>query len=321
MTPRTRILSFDEVRSLSEREDRARAAVRFDARGNARRASSAGGGRTPRIESARAPRVPSAARAARDPQASRDPYGVVPVQPISFEELRERAERRGQDRPAPRAAVYGGEEAEEPRATKGSKRAQAKKRRAKEKAGRAFAKQFGDAGSAAPSPDAPRAALYKGEMGRRHRQAARLQDGPASGRAKAGWTGAAAGRKSRPRLAAALVALGCFVLACVLMYPTAQQYYITLREHDQLQAEYSALEQRNAAIEAEVNALATDEGIEDKAREDFGWVKEGEQTATVVGLDSDGVQESAYKDPVVPGSVEAPATWYSPILDVIFGVS
>ena len=111
----------------------------------------------------------------------------------------------------------------------------------------------------------------------------------------------------------------CLVLSCVFLYPAAKQYYTTVREHDQLQAEYEALQQRNATIQAEVDSLSTEAGIEDRARKEFGWVKEGENAANVYGLDTY-EDESTYNKAVTPGSVEAPDTWYSPVLDILFGV-
>ena len=88
---------------------------------------------------------------------------------------------------------------------------------------------------------------------------------------------------------------------------------------DQEQAEYAAIEQRNASLESEVNALQTDAGVEDRAHQQFGWVKEGEQTANVKGL-TPKEDESTFTANIIPGSVKAPETWYSPLLDAVFGV-
>ena len=77
----------------------------------------------------------------------------------------------------------------------------------------------------------------------------------------------------------------CLVLTGIFLYPSAKQYYVTMRECDRLQAEYEAIENRNANIQSEVDALATDAGVEDRAREEFGWVKTGEHAVNVRGLD------------------------------------
>ena len=68
-----------------------------------------------------------------------------------------------------------------------------------------------------------------------------------------------------------------------------------------------------------MDSLSTEAGIEDRARKEFGWVKEGENAANVYGLDTY-EDESTYNKAVTPGSVEAPDTWYSPVLDILFGV-
>ena len=58
------------------------------------------------------------------------------------------------------------------------------------------------------------------------------------------------------------------------------------------------------------------------AHEQFGWVPEGEQTANVHGLAADAGNDegSNFTANIVVGSVEAPETWYSPVLDALFGV-
>ena len=55
-------------------------------------------------------------------------------------------------------------------------------------------------------------------------------------------------------------------------------------------------------------------------RDRFGWVKKGEETANVRGLDLDEDEASTFRANITPGSVEAPETWYSPFLDALFGV-
>ena len=122
-----------------------------------------------------------------------------------------------------------------------------------------------------------------------------------------------------PKLTASIAVVACLVLACVYLYPTARQYYLSVRECDRLQAEYAAIEQRNEAIQSEVDALGTSEGVEDRARKELGWAKVGEHAATVRGLD--GVEdESTFTASIVAGSTQVPETWYSVWLDPFFGV-
>ena len=198
-----------------------------------------------------------------------------------------------------------------------------KKSRAKNKAERAFTKQFGDArqGSDA-APSGPRAAVYKGEMGAKHRQAARMQnESSARASSKRGFSfGSLAALKSSPKFIAVAAVTACLALSCVFLYPAAQQYYHAVREHDRLEAEYAALEDRNAALQTEVSSLQTASGVERRAHEQFGWVKEGEQTASVRGLDLERDTASTFRANITSDSIEAPETWYSPFLDALFGV-
>ena len=74
-------------------------------------------------------------------------------------------------------------------------------------------------------------------------------------------------------------------------------------------------------MESEIEHLKTDEGIKDAARTELGWVEEGETAGVVQGLDQ---EASSQKDEsinaqVKSGSVPAPETWYSPMLDAFFG--
>lgn len=211
------------------------------------------------------------------------------------------------------------EEVEERRLTRKEQR---KKARAKSKAERAFTKQFGGSKPSDASQSGPRAAVYKGEMGAKHRQAARMQNAESpQASAKRGFSlGSLASLKSSPKFIASAAVAVCLVLSCAFLYPPAQQYYHALRERDQLAAEYAALEERNGALESDVSSLQTDAGIEDRAHEQFGWVKKGEETANVRGLDLDDDEASTFRANITPGSVEAPETWYSPFLDALFGV-
>lgn len=203
-----------------------------------------------------------------------------------------------------------------------SRKEQRKKARAKSKADRAFTKQFGGSSPSDASQSGPRAAVYKGEMGAKHRQAARMQNAESpQASAKRGFSlGSIASLKSSPKFIASAAVAVCLALSCAFLYPPAQQYYHALRERDQLAAEYAALAERNGALESDVSSLQTDAGIEDRAHEQFGWVKKGEETANVRGLDLEHDETSSFRANITPGSVEAPETWYSPFLDALFGV-
>lgn len=196
-----------------------------------------------------------------------------------------------------------------------------KRKHAKDKADRKFARQYGGNGDAASGEGGSRAAVYKGEMGSAHRRSSRMQneESPsASRRTRGGDSQKPAARLVRkPWFIAAAVAAFCLVFTVSFLYPSAAQLYHSVRERDQLQAEYAAIEQRNDSIQASVDALSTDAGVEDRAHQEFGWVSKGENAVTVYGLDLD--DDSTFTASIVPGSIPAPETWYSKLLDPIFG--
>ena len=203
-----------------------------------------------------------------------------------------------------------------------SKAERKKKQKAKAKAEKLFLRQFGGSSGASDGAEGgSRAALYKGEMGRSHKRAFEDLGGSARGRKKAeskpGRTPKDQG-SGLPKLTIAAVVLGLVVFAAVFLYSPARQYYLEMRANDQLQAEYDALNERNQAIQEEIDYLSTDEGGQDEAREQLGWVQEGEVAVVVKGLEEE-PEEEAVRAQVPSGSVPAPTTWYSPMLDMIFG--
>lgn len=127
------------------------------------------------------------------------------------------------------------------------------------------------------------------------------------------------GFKSSPVALASLTVVIGLVFSCIFLYPAAQQYYLSVRDYEQAEAEYAAVLERNKTIETQVTLLSSEEGIKDKARAEYGWVKEGETAVTVYGLESE-TGEVTYMKGIPAGSVEAPRAWYSPFLDFIFGV-
>ena len=229
----------------------------------------------------------------------------------------------------PRAAVETFEASEDEGAleSRKSKKQRQKKQRAKAKADKMFSRQF--AGSdQVPEGSSSRAAVYKGEMGKNHKRAFADLGGfasrDASDKRKTKKSASPLGSVLRWRFAPAVIAvLGVAVVAAfavVMLFPTAQQYYLASRTQDKLQAEYDAVSQRNAAIQSDIDYLSTDEGIADAAREQLGWVASGETAGVVTGLSSDDstTKETVYAQ-VDSSSVETPTTWYSDFLDPIFG--
>ena len=66
-----------------------------------------------------------------------------------------------------------------------------------------------------------------------------------------------------------------------------------------------------------MNYLSTDEGKEDAVRDQYGWVRGDENAVNVAGLDDSGDASSTVSSSSIDAS--APATWYSGILDPLFG--
>ena len=280
-----------------------------------------------------------------------------------------------------------GDEASKKNKTFLQKLSDKKQKRAKEKAGRAYDRQFGDASSAAAANAGPRAAVYKGEMGPSQRRAQRMQPNASSSRQGSyraahaanqettgilGWIASAAGGVSNAvtsrflgdsaakkaglhtqtsgfsadgrsgraqkqntsgnlfskitsalfgtrRRVAALSVAACLVIAGMFMYPAAKQYYTEMRHLDKVNAEYQAVTDRNADLAATRDYLQSETGIEEMAHEKYGWVNDGEHSVLVYGLPDDGTMADTNLY-VKRGSVSAPETWYSVILDPLFGV-
>lgn len=116
-----------------------------------------------------------------------------------------------------------------------------------------------------------------------------------------------------------LIIVACIIVLCVvLLYPVGRDYYQTLRTEQRLQAQLDAVNARNDAVRAENEALQTDEGIENQARADLGWTREGEQSAVVTNGEGTADNVSKLPEHIDVTGITAPQTWYYSILDVIF---
>ena len=168
-----------------------------------------------------------------------------------------------------------------------------------------------------------RAAVYEMRMGSTHRKSARMQD---EGKEKGShgfslpfslpFNGSLSVVATRGVVAVAVLALTMFML-----YPPCQSYYNETRQLQQLQAEYDALTAYNAQMQSQIDYLNTDEGLEDYARSELGWIREDEQVVTVEGVQSsvDGSPQTNDTSSPLNEEVPAPDTWYSGVLDVFFG--
>ena len=220
-----------------------------------------------------------------------------------------------------------------PREAKGKKATRAPRRsdRTKKRADKLFDKQYDFSNdmktSDADAASAPRAALYEGQMGSTHRKAARMQrvSEAGSSMAKINPVGWFANLNVSPRRMKIGTAVLCLVMAAVLLYTPAQHYYQSLREHDRLETEYAIVEQRNQALEAQNESLASDAGMEDAVRQRYGYIKSGDEAVIVSGLSDSTTASLREADTVeanvLSSSVKAPEEWYTPYLDTLFGVS
>lgn len=116
------------------------------------------------------------------------------------------------------------------------------------------------------------------------------------------------------------VACGIVLLVIVLLYPAGRDYYKTMRTEQRLQAQLEAVTERNDAVEAENEALQTPEGVENQARNEYGWVREDENSVVVTNQEGTVDNASRLPDHLDIDSIHAPSTWYYNILDTIFFV-
>jgi cell division protein FtsL len=116
-----------------------------------------------------------------------------------------------------------------------------------------------------------------------------------------------------------LAVVACLVVAAVMLVPVARDYYIAMRDNDRLQAELQAVTDRNDQIQQQINNLNTPEGIEDRAREEFGWVRAGEHAVNITGLETLD-SSTALPAAVDADSVTLASTWWNDLLDAAFGL-
>lgn len=69
-----------------------------------------------------------------------------------------------------------------------------------------------------------------------------------------------------------------------ILYPAAREYYVSVRNLDRANIYLAQLQERNDQLQENIDALSTDAGIENYARAQYGWVKNGEEAVSVIGL-------------------------------------
>ena len=77
----------------------------------------------------------------------------------------------------------------------------------------------------------------------------------------------------------------------------------------------------NTQMQSQIDYLNTDAGLEEYARSELGWIRENEHVATVEGVQSsvDGSTQTNTTNSPLNEDIPAPDTWYSGVLDVLFG--
>lgn len=168
----------------------------------------------------------------------------------------------------------------------------------------------------------PRAALYEAKMGKSHKRATKMQSDSSK---KSHFQSPSFNfanvvsifsQKSK-FFKIAFTIVFCALIVVLNCYGPAKNYYIQLRDNAKIEAEYSAVENRNQLVKQKVDALSTDEGIEAYAHSELGYVKKGEGSAYVVGKKEE--SSTQFIEYVDPNKIKAPNEWYSTILDFIFG--
>lgn len=115
-----------------------------------------------------------------------------------------------------------------------------------------------------------------------------------------------------------LVVAAVIALSIWSFYPVARVEYREERQKSKLEAELTALKQRNVRLSKEVARLRTPEGVEDAARANLGLVKEGEHAVVVVDPTRDTTIAAAPSIDSEP-KVSAPRGPWTAALDAFFG--
>ena len=105
-----------------------------------------------------------------------------------------------------------------------------------------------------------------------------------------------------------------------MVYQPVANFYNETRSLQQLQTEYALLTEHNQKEQASLDYLSTPEGLEEYAHSELGWVRPDEHVVAVDGIEQpQEQQQERVVTAVQQGSVDTPDTWYSPVLDVVFG--
>lgn len=115
---------------------------------------------------------------------------------------------------------------------------------------------------------------------------------------------------ARLRLVIVLAVIGVVFAS---LYGPVKNYYVALRQRDDLQTYYTRLDASNSSLRESIQYLQSREGVEDEARR-RGYVYEGETAAEIPGLEDNTNNFTGETD--VPKAEEP---WYIQALDGLFG--
>ena len=104
----------------------------------------------------------------------------------------------------------------------------------------------------------------------------------------------------------------------LVIYPVLQDWWKVRRDNQVLVAENQAVLDRNAQIAQMIATLNTPEGIESRAREQFGWIMPGEQGVNVLGLGPLD-RSSAVPPSIAPDSIHPEVDWWTATVDFLLG--
>jgi len=105
------------------------------------------------------------------------------------------------------------------------------------------------------------------------------------------------------------------VLAAWMLYPVVRLQYQQHHQVASLQSELSGLESRNKELRSQVADLKTPAGVEQAARENLGYVKNGENAVVVTGQTTTATSTAASE---ASGASDSPLLIR--LLDTVFGL-
>lgn len=126
--------------------------------------------------------------------------------------------------------------------------------------------------------------------------------------------------KAAKRLKIALGVVGVAVLMGLFFYNPVRDAYVAQRNNEILQQRLELKKQYQEQLNADVDALQTEQGVEDEAHK-LGYVKPDEQIANIQGLSSDQEAQNKMTDEKIAQQVQQEQEqkpWYIKLLDKFF---